>query len=49
MQGCGGFTIPGGIQKQGRCYTEGHGWDGLVVGLDDLRGPFQPSWFYYSG
>jgi len=35
--GSGGVTIPGGIQKQWRCGTEGHSqwtwWDGLGLGL----------------
>jgi len=43
-QGSGGVSDPGGIQ--GRC-TEGHGsvgntGDMWTVGLDDLKGLFQP-------
>ena len=42
----GGVTIPGGVQELCRCGTEGCGqWAwcyGLEVGLDDLRGLFQP-------
>jgi len=45
----GGVTVPGGVQELWRCGTEGHisghgGWAG--VGPGDLRGLFQPSWFY---
>ena len=44
-QGSGGVTIPGGVQEKGRRGAEGCGqwawWDGLMVGLDDLRGLFQ--------
>ena len=29
-------------------WLSGHGRDGLMVGLDDLRGLFQPSWFCVS-
>jgi len=42
-QGCGGVTIPGGVQEMHRCGTEGLGLVGMVgmaVGLDDLRGLF---------
>jgi len=42
----GGVAISGGIQENGRCGTEGGGLvgmgDELVVGLDGLRGLFQP-------
>ena len=46
-QGGGGVTIPGGAQEKFRCCTEGHGLVGNIgdrwmVGLDDLRGLFQP-------
>ena len=45
-QGGGGVTIPGGVQGKGGCGNEdmvsGHGGDGLMVGLDDLSGLFQP-------
>ena len=46
-QGDGGVTIPGGVQKLWRCDTGGHGLGGqggggMMVGLDDLGGPFQP-------
>jgi len=45
-QGGGGVTIPGGVQEPCGGGTEGHGqwaWgDGLLVGLGDLRGLFQP-------
>ena len=46
----GGVTIPGGIQELWRCGTEGRGQWGWVggVGLGDLRGLFQPFWFYDS-
>ena len=40
--GSGGVTVPGGVQELWRCGSEGrvcgHGGDGLVVGLDNLRG-----------
>ena len=36
--GDGGDTPPGGVQEMWRCGTEGHGGDGLMVGLDDLSG-----------
>lgn len=41
--GCGGATIPGGVQELWRCGTKEHGLEGHVgvrwtVGLDDLRG-----------
>ena len=44
--GGGGVTDPGGPQATFRC-TEGHGLvgdigDRWMVGLDDLRGLFQP-------
>ena len=29
-QGSGGVTIPGGVQEEGRCGTEGHGLLGVV-------------------
>ena len=35
--GGGGVTIPGGVQEPCGC---GHGADGLVIGLDDLRDLF---------
>ena len=45
-QGGGEVTIPGGVPEPCGCGTEGRGqWaggDGLVVGLGDLRGLFQP-------
>jgi len=45
-QGGGGVTAPGGVQEMWRCGTEGcgsgHGGDGLMVGLGDLSGLFQP-------
>jgi len=48
--GSTGVTVPGGVQCG--CGTEsmvsGHGGDGLVVGLGDLRDLFQPEWFYDS-
>ena len=52
-QGGGGVTIPGGVQEMFRCCTEGHALGGntggsWTVGQDDLRGPFQPWWFYDS-
>ena len=40
-QGGGGVTIPGGVQELCRCGTEGHsghGEDGLMAGLGDLKG-----------
>ena len=45
-QGGGGVTVPGGVQEPFKC-TEGHGivgntGDRWTVGLDDLRGLFQP-------
>ena len=45
-QGSGGVTIPGDAQEVSRC-TEGCGLlgnigDRWMVGLDDLRGFFQP-------
>ena len=45
--GVGGVTVPGGVQEMFRHCTEGHGLVGNVgdmcaVGLDDLRGLFQP-------
>ena len=49
-QGGGGDTVPGGVQEPCGCGTEGHGqWarcDGLLVGLDGLRGVFQLQQFY---
>jgi len=49
--GSGGVTIPWCIPEPQRCDTWGHGqwayWDGWV-GPGDLRGLFQPSWFYDS-
>ena len=46
-QGGGGITNPVGIQEMFRRCTEGHGLVGntggsWMVGLDDLRGVFQP-------
>jgi len=45
-QGSGGVTNPGGVQKTCRRGTSEHGLAGMVVmvdvGLDDLRGLFQP-------
>ena len=46
-QGGGEVTNPRSIQETFRCCTEGHGLvgnigDGWMVGLDDLRGLFQP-------
>jgi len=46
-QASGGVPIPGGVQKMCRCDTSGHGLAGmgvlgLTVGLDELRGLFQP-------
>jgi len=46
-QGSGGVTTPEGVQKTCRYVTSGHGLAGMVVlelmvGLDDLRGFFQP-------
>jgi len=43
----------GDVQVMLRCCTEGHGLVGIIgdrwmVGLDDLRGLFQPWWFYDS-
>jgi len=31
VQGGGGVTIPGGVQKKCRCGTSGHGLAGVVV------------------
>jgi len=44
VQGSGGVTIPRRVQETWRCSIEvsGHGGDGLMVGLDDFRGLFQP-------
>jgi len=52
-QGGGEVTIPGGVQKTFTCCTERHGLVGDIgdrwtVGPDDLRGLFQPRWFYVS-
>ena len=45
-QGGGGVTISGCVPEPCGCVTEdmvsGHGGDGLMVGLDDLSGLFQP-------
>ena len=43
----GGVIVPGGVQEMCRCeafgnMVSGHGDDGLMVGLDDLRGLLQP-------
>ena len=40
-------TVPGGVQETFRCCTEGydlvgHISDKWMIGLDDLRGLFQP-------
>ena len=44
-QGGGGVNVPGDVQETFMCGTEdtvrGHGGDGLIVGLNDLRGLFQ--------
>ena len=42
--------MPGGIKKERRQGTSGHGlvWAWLMVGLDDLKGLFQPEQFYDS-
>ena len=37
-----GVTVPGGVQKPCGCDTSGHGGVGLTVGLDGLKGLFQP-------
>jgi len=38
----GRFIVPGGVQEPWRCgMVSGHGRDGLVAVLDDLRGLFQ--------
>jgi len=47
-QGSGGVTIPGGIQKTSKTGHVGtwfsqRGGVRLTVGLDDLRGLFQPT------
>jgi len=46
-QGGGGVSVPGGVQETRRCGTYGHSLVGHIgagwaVGLDDLRGLFQP-------
>jgi len=46
-QGDSGVTVPRGVLEKFRCGIEGCGLvgnigDRLVVGLDDLRGLFQP-------
>jgi len=45
VQGGGTVTVPGGAEEPWRCGTEGcgseHDDDGLVTGIDDLRGPFK--------
>jgi len=45
-QGGGGVTVPGGVQEMCnvalRDVVSGHGGDGLMAGLGDLRGLFQP-------
>jgi len=43
----GGVFVAGGVQEMFRCVAfgnmvSGHGDDGLMVGLDDLRGLLQP-------
>jgi len=40
--GSGGVTVPGAVLELWRHGTEGHGCDGFMVELDDLRGLFQP-------
>lgn len=50
-QGCGGVTVPGGLQGKVGPGTQGHGLVGDCgsrgrVGPDDLEGLFQPYWFY---
>jgi len=42
VQGSGGVPISGGVQKMYRYGTSGHGGVGLTIGLDDLKGLFQP-------
>ena len=47
------FSTTGGVQEMFRCCTEGHNLVGIIadkwmVGLDDLRGLFQPWRFYDS-
>jgi len=37
-QGVGGITFTGSVQEKGKCGTEGHGGDGSMVRLEDLRG-----------
>jgi len=46
-----GITAPGGVQELCRCGTDRHDLVGMIgggwmIGLDDLRSLFQPSWFY---
>ena len=45
-QGGGGVIVPGGVQELWRYGSEGCDWrawwDGLMVGLNDLKGLFQP-------
>ena len=46
-QGGGGITDPGGVQRTFGCCVERHGLertigDGLMVGLDEPVGLFQP-------
>ena len=46
-QGGGGVTAPGGVKKHAGValrdiMASGHGGDEFTVGLDDLRGLFQP-------
>ena len=41
-QGVGGIIVTGSVQEKGKCGTEGHGGDGLRVGLDDLTDLFHP-------
>ena len=43
-QGGDGVAIPGGVQNMFRTWFSRHGGVGLMVGLDDLRGLFQPYW-----
>ena len=51
-QGGGAVTVPGGVSEPCGCGTEdmvsGHGGGGLVAGPGDLRGLFQPKWFWDS-
>ena len=51
-QGGGRVHVHGCVQETFRCCTEGHGLVGNIddrwmVGLDDIRGLFQP-WLFYD-